>query len=191
MKKIILTFCLLSLLITVRAEAFKIGENRASFGVGLGWKNKDSRSNSVHFPSPNALIERGILPFKNFGFLSVGAQFGFHYGFHNGISNIHGVDLKQSWTEVYFVPRVALYFHEIFYEDDFPKNIDLYGGLGLGINFLSHRISPDVGIEDNSGFELGYNFFVGGRYYFKKHASIFAEIGYGLSFLNVGITIRY
>ena len=190
-KKIILTVCFLSIFCFVaRAEAFKIGENRASFGLGLGWKNKEVRSNSTHFPSPNALIERSILPFKDFGFLSIGAQFGFHHGYHNGTLLVTGQKYKQSWTAVYFVPRVALYFHEVFYEDDFPENIDLYGGVGLGFNFLSHKIDPEV-LENNSSFNLGYNFFVGGRYYFRKNASAFAEIGYGLSFLNVGFTIRY
>ncbi|MDR0438140.1 MAG: hypothetical protein LBH22_07570 [Bacteroidales bacterium] len=200
MKKIIFTICFLGLFSTIHAQAFKIGENRASFGVGFGWTSNNvvKGSKSTHFPSPNALIERSVLPFKNFGFLSVGAQFGFHYGNHRGVgvlANHDGqpiVNYKQSWTEIYFVPRIALYFHEIFYEDDFPENIDLYGGIGIGFNFLSHRISPEViGIGDNSGFKLGYNFFIGGRYYFKPQASIFAELGYGLSFLNVGLTIRY
>jgi len=210
MKKIILTVCFLSLFSTVvRAEAFKIGENRASFGIGLGWKDKNPHSKSRNFPSPNVLVERSILPFKKLGFLSIGAQFGFHHGFHkDGIyafsweNRPYSVSYnKQSWTSVYFIPRVALYFHEVFYEDDFPENIDLYAGIGLGFNVLSHKIetsneisgAPPIppNIVDNGGFQLGYHFFVGGRYYFKKHASVFAEIGYGLSFLNVGLTIRY
>ena len=190
MKKIIFTICFLSLFNTVRPEAFKIAENRASFGIGLGWKNKEPFSNSVHIPSPNVLIERSVLPFKNFGFISVGAQFGFHYGYHNGQIPLTTVKYKQSWSEVYFVPRVALYFHEVFYEDDFPTNIDLYGGFGFGFNYLSHKVSNNVW-KDNSGFKLGYHFFVGGRYYFKPQTSVFAELGYGLSFLNVGITIQY
>jgi hypothetical protein len=93
---------------------------------------------------------------------------------------------------MYFVPRVVLYFHDWFIEeaDDFPANIDLYGGVGFGFNFLSHKIKPEV-LLDNSGFKLGYHFFVGGRYYFKPNVATFAEIGYGLSFLNAGFTIRY
>jgi hypothetical protein len=192
MKKIIFIVLLLSLLGSLRAEAFQIGENRASFGIGFGWTNKVSINNSTHFPSPNAIIERSILPFKNIVFFSVGAQFGFHYGHHSGVLPILLTKYEQSWTSVYFVPRVVLYFHDWFIEeaDDFPANIDLYGGVGLGFNFLSHKIKSE-GWSDDSGFKLGYHFFVGGRYYFKKHASAFAEIGYGLSFLNAGITIRY
>jgi len=198
MKKIILTVCFLSIFCFVaRAEAFKIGENRASFGFGFGWLHKDPIRKSVNFPSPNVQIERSILPFRNFGFLSVGAQFGFHHGFNNH-SPIFNLDINQTWTAVYFVPRVALYFHELFHEDDFPENIDLYGGVGIGFRFLSHKISvgggtPGDGVVpmDRSGFNLGYNFFLGARYYFKPHTSVFAELGYGLSFLNFGLTIRY
>jgi len=190
-KKIIFTICFVSLFsAAIHAEAFKIGENRASFGMGFGWKGKDNHRNTFGFPSPNVLIERSILPFKNFGFLSVGAQFGFHHSFNNKPIPIYGIE-KQSWTSVYFVPRIALYFHEVFYDDDFPENIDLYGGIGFGFNYKSHKIIPTGVGFDESGFQAGYHFFVGGRYYFKKQASVFAEIGYGLSFLNVGFTIRY
>jgi hypothetical protein len=188
MKKIILSVCILSLFSSVRAEAFKIGENRASFGVGFGWINKigdQTLGKSRNFPSPNVLVERSILPFKKLGFISIGAQFGFHYGSYKETPE------QQSWTTVYFVPRAALYFHELFHEDDFPENIDLYGGIGLGFRFLSHKIPSDAEIKDNNGFKFGYNLFIGGRYYFKKHASVFAEFGHGISSLNVGITIRY
>jgi hypothetical protein len=136
------------------------------------------------------MVERSILPFKNIGFLSVGAQFGFHYGHHN--VTVDHVKYEQSWTSYYVIPRVALYFHDWFIEeaDDFPSNIDLYVGAGFGLNFLSHRISPAGRLEEDKRW-LGYHAFVGGRYYFKPRTSAFAEIGYGLSFLNVGITIRY
>jgi hypothetical protein len=191
MKKVILTACFLGLFGTTHAQAFKIGENRASFCMGFGWVYKENLNNSVHFPSPNALVERSIIPFENVGLVSVGAQFGFHHGYHNGTFN--SVKYKQSWTSVYFVPRVALYFHELFDANDFTQNIDLYAGLGIGFNFLSHKIPEEVGLPDSdrNGFNLGYNIFAGGRYYFKPHASAFAEIGYGLSVLNAGITIRY
>ena len=191
MKKIILTVCFVGLVSSTYAEAFKIGENRASFGIGFGWINKGNYSNSLHFPSPNMLIERSIVPFKDLGFLSIGAQFGFHHGFHNGTLPPSFLEYKQSWTSFYFVPRVALYFHELFHEDDFPENIDLYGGVGFGFNFLSHKTDPPNILDDESGFKLGYRFFLGGRYYFNKKMAAFAEIGYGLSVLNVGLTIRY
>ncbi|MCL2414487.1 MAG: hypothetical protein FWC94_04455 [Bacteroidales bacterium] len=203
MKKFILTVCFLSFFsVAAHAEhfAFKIGENRASFGIGFGWMNKGDRfgGGTWNFPSPNALVERSILPFRDFGFLSVGAQFGFHHGHRNHSASGDIPRFREFWTSFYFVPRVALYFHEIFHPDDFPERIDLYVGVGLGFNYLSHGLSSDVTWEslgpthrDNSGFKFGYHFFVGGRYYFRENMAVFAEIGYGLSFLNVGITLRY
>ncbi|MCL2417085.1 MAG: hypothetical protein FWD02_04020 [Bacteroidales bacterium] len=201
MKKFILTVSLLSFFcIATYAEhfAFRIGENRSSFGVGLGWTYREMVRRDYrgvwNFPSPNVLVERSILPFRDFGFLSVGAQFGFHHGYRN--ANVFNTEFRESWTSFYFVPRVALYFHEVFHPYDFPENIDLYAGIGLGFNHLSHRFSNNVdpgsvGRQNNSGFKLGYHLFIGGRYYFREDFAIFAEVGYGLSFLNVGITIRY
>jgi hypothetical protein len=193
MKKIIFTICFLSLLGSIHAQAFKVNENRASFGIGFGWTDKVQISNSTHLPSPNALIERSILPFQKIGFLSLGAQFGFHYGHHSSTIPLTSTKYEQSWTAVYFVPRLALYFHEILVEeaDDFPKNIDLYGGVGIGFNFLSHKVKPEEVLENDTKFKLGRHFFIGGRYYFNSNVAAFAEIGYGLSFLNAGITIRY
>jgi len=201
MKKFILTACFLSFFGVTHAEhfAFKIGENRASFGIGFGWTYRVAEySRTLNLPSPSALVERSILPFRNFGFLSVGAQFGLHYGHRNvPTPNLAGKNFRESWTSFYFVPRVALYFHEIFHEDDFPENIDLYVGVGLGFNHRSQRFTnnvtaQEVGRDDmNTGFLLGYHLFIGGRYYFNQDFAVFAEIGYGLSFLNVGITLRY
>jgi opacity protein-like surface antigen len=190
MRKIILTVCFLGLFGAAYAQAFKINENRASFGVGLGWRDKKiNNSNTTHFPSPNAIVERSILPLEKVGFLSIGAQFGFHHGKHNNKT----FNYEQSWTSIYFVPRVVWYFHDWFIEeaDDFPSNIDLYAGIGIGFNFISHKRPENIDLEDNGGFNFGYHVFAGARYYFKPYASVFAELGYGLSFLNVGLTIRY
>ena len=182
--------------------AFQIGENRASFGIGFGWTEGGHRG----IPAVNALVERSIIPFRDFGFLSVGAQFGFHYGFNRslpstytlpGRDEVFGMNLRHNWTSFYFVPRLALYFHEVFHPDDFPENIDLYVGVGIGFNHLSHRIlrgnlPPDATILNNdTGFRFAYQVFIGGRHYFRENMAVFAEIGYGLSFLNLGITIRY
>jgi len=202
MKRFFLVACFLSFMsiATAYAEhfAFKIGENRASFGVGLGWTHGvRNYAGTFNFPSASVLVERSILPFRDFGFLSVGAQFGFHHGHRNvGMPNLANRDFRESWTTFYFVPRLALYFHEVFHPDDFPENIDLFVGVGVGFRHLSQRFTQnvtaiEVARDMNIGFLFGYHFFVGGRYYFRENMAVFAEVGYGLSFLNVGITIRY
>ena len=192
MKKLIFTFCFLLSLGAIRAEAFKINENRASFGAGLGW-NSGVGNFSTNLPSPNALVERSVIPL-NFGMISIGAQFGFHHGFQN--VNLPGGRQRESGTAVYFLPRMSLYFHEAFYNSDdydFPRNLDLYTGIGIGFNHLAHKpLSIHRNYPDgDTGFNFGMSFFIGARYYFKPHVAAFAELGYGLSLLNVGLTIRY
>jgi len=202
MKRFFLVACFLSFMsiATAYAEhfAFKIGENRASFGVGLGWSHGiRGYSGTFNFPAASALVERSILPFRDFGFLSVGAQFGFHHGRRNHTGTAILPDFRESWTTFYFVPRLALYFHEVFHPDDFPENIDLFVGVGLGFRHVTQRFTNEVTAQQanrddmRTGFLLGYHFFAGGRYYFRENMAVFAEIGWGLSFLNVGITIRY
>ncbi|MDR2908019.1 MAG: hypothetical protein LBU91_08545 [Bacteroidales bacterium] len=195
MRKIVLLISLTISFYNLHAQAFKINENRASFGVGLGWKNNASYkepgiSRTRFWPSPNVLIERSVIPIEDVGVIAAGAQFGFHHG--SGKRDAIPNSVKESWTEVFFVPRIALYFQELFYDYDFPENIDWYAGVGFGFNYVSHHFSEDIpNIHDRNAFKLGYNFFVGGRYYFTPKAAFFAEFGYGLSYLNAGITINY
>ncbi len=191
MKKILFFISLTTSFYSVSAQAFKNNENRASFGMGFGWKNKEPYSNSVHFPSVHATVERSVVTLEDVGVLAVGAQFGFHYGFHNGKFPPTGEKYKESWTNVYFIPRVAVYFQELFYEYDFPENIDWYAGTGIGINAMAHKVPQNFDVDDKDGVILGYTFFVGGRYYFNGDMAAFAEFGYGVSYFNLGITLKF
>ena len=181
-----------SLFTSNKQPFFKIGENRASFGIGFGWVHKGNFTNQTHFPSANFIIERSLVPFRlnqngvkrEIGFLSGGLQFGFHHGLQNNDY------FNQSWTSYFLVPRISLYFHELFHEDDFSENIDIYGGIGLRLNFVSHHSTPAI-VDNESGLKPGFNFHIGGRYYFSNHFSVFCEIGYGLSVLTAGISLRY
>lgn len=191
MKKIFFIIYLLSLLEIAQAQSVKNNENRGSVGMGVGWKNKEAYANSVHFPALGVSIERSVFPLENVGILAVGARFGFHHGFHKGKFPLSGEEYKQSWTELYFVPQATVYFQELFYEYDFPENIDLYTGVGIGLHFLSHKVPDNFNIEKKSGFGLGYRLFIGGRYYFQKDMAFFTEFGYGGSYLNLGVTMQY
>jgi hypothetical protein len=69
--------------------------------------------------------------------------------------------------------------------------IDTYGRVMLGYN----ASSIDV---DNSALEdlfptyggLLYGFFIGGRYHFTDHLGDFAEVGYGISWIQLGLTYK-
>lgn len=79
------------------------------------------------------------------------------------------------------------------YHYDFLGNekLDTYGGAMLGYYLLN----VDYG---NTGFTTGgaagavaYTLYVGGRYAFTDNIGAFAELGYGIAFLQLGANLKF
>jgi hypothetical protein len=77
-------------------------------------------------------------------------------------------------------------------------NWDIYGGAMLGYNIP--RISDDI-VKEKSDVDgptysrpaenkLTYSAFVGASYYPVKNIGLFAEVGYGISIFNMGLTVK-
>ncbi|HMR18787.1 MAG TPA: hypothetical protein PKA53_05770, partial [Sphingobacterium sp.] len=68
---------------------------------------------------------------------------------------------------------------------------DVYGGVMLGYNIVTYSVDGnDGGMGNNYGSGLGFSGFLGGRWLFSDNIGVFAELGYGVSTLNVGITFK-
>lgn len=92
------------------------------------------------------------------------------------------------WKFSYTVIGARGAYH--FYTND---KIDSYGGLMLGYNIVSSKWKGE-GSENNfkaSASGVAYAFFVGGRYYFSEHIGASAELGYGVSVLNLGLAFKF
>ncbi len=80
-----------------------------------------------------------------------------------------------------------------FYNTD---KLDAYGGLMLGYNIANSKVevTGPSGVFNPQPASVGgvaYGFHLGGRYYFNDKVAAFAELGYGLAILNVGITMKF
>ncbi len=188
MRKILLLTSLTISTFHIYADTLKIKKNGISLGVGLGWalNNPGYDRPEQYTLSPSLFIER-----KPSDFLAFGAQFGIHHRSKilytigsSGNVNQSSIDV----VDVFFVPQYALYFSDLF----FLKNIDLYMRAGLGFIYVSpHFFKAVPEFEKDDGFMFIGNINIGGRYYFRPNAALFAEFGYGLSYINVGLTVRY
>jgi opacity protein-like surface antigen len=77
------------------------------------------------------------------------------------------------------------------------RQFDPYAGVGIG--FLKYNYkweSNDPGFNEgayniNIGTPLGYQIFLGARYMFNDNFGAYAEVGYGLSVANAGITLAF
>jgi hypothetical protein len=99
-------------------------------------------------------------------------------------------DLTYSY--VVFGAKGAYHFNEELNIAD-PK-IDVYGGAALyyrsyKIKYKDHEDSEFD--QKSTGGTLGVGIFAGGRYLFAKNAGAFAEVGYGISPLQLGLTFKF
>lgn len=87
---------------------------------------------------------------------------------------------------------------------DFEGKFDVYGGGMLGVNrtnttetnyqtgtsIVREPGAPTPFDPNAPKSQLLYSGFVGGTYYVAKNMGVFAEVGYGVSLLNAGFTVR-
>jgi hypothetical protein len=73
----------------------------------------------------------------------------------------------------------------------FVEKLDTYTGLLLGFKVVTSTEYGTVGTYSNpTNSGLAYSWFVGGRYYFTDKLAGMLELGYGISYLNLGIAIK-
>lgn len=73
----------------------------------------------------------------------------------------------------------------------FIPKLDTYAGIMLGYNISSSSWSGTVvdGVKSYGGF--AYSTYAGARYFFKENIGAFAELGYGIAYLNLGVTCKF
>ncbi len=77
-------------------------------------------------------------------------------------------------------------------------NWDIYGGAMLGYNVpkVDNTITKEKSDIDGPAFsrpaenEFTYSAFVGATYYPVKNLGLFAEVGYGISIFNLGVSVK-
>jgi hypothetical protein len=142
----------------------------------------------------NAGIGLGVL---SYGGLPIGASF--EHGFTKDISvggffdylsftQSYLSSYSYTWRVMYFGARGSYHLNEILSLDN--EKIDIYGGAGLGYRVFS---SSDTFLSgyDGYGNSLFLNLHAGGRYYFSNNFGGFAELGYGVSTLKLGLTAKF
>nr|WP_293839451.1 hypothetical protein [uncultured Arsenicibacter sp.] len=83
--------------------------------------------------------------------------------------------------------RGSYHFNEILNISD--EKVDLYAGLGLIYSAWTWN-SSYAGIRGTYG-GVGLGGHVGGRYFFKEKLGVFAEAGFGVAPLQLGITAKF
>ena len=177
-------------IVTVKAQTYSSGTNVISAGIGLG-SSIAGYSYGSQSPAISLQYERGLWN-AGPGVISLGGYAGFKtykYSFNDGV----GDHYNEKWS--YTIIGIRGAFH---YTGMKTPNLDVYGGLMLSYNHLSYTGSysgPQGSYSGSSGgsygSNMGFTAFVGARYFFAKNLGGFAELGYGVSYLNLGLAYKF
>ena len=100
-------------------------------------------------------------------------------GYSIATSGVFGSNFKATY---FLIGARGAYHFEV------GDNLDLYAGAMLGYNSVSYS---DTGFGTFAGSGIVVGIFGGGRYMFSENIGAFAELGYSIAVVNVGVTFKF
>jgi hypothetical protein len=189
MKKVVLVSITLLCLTVLKTKAqssgsagtYQVGTNVISAGIGLG-SSLITGGYGSSTPGISLQYERGVWE-AGPGIISLGGYIGYKgYSYSNP-------DYSSKWNYTIIGFRGAYHLTGIEVE-----NLDVYGGLMLAFDNLSYSETNYNGYAysgSSYGSGVGLTAFVGAKYYFAGNLGAFAELGYGVSYLSIGLSYKF
>ncbi|MBC8084031.1 MAG: hypothetical protein H7Z21_12540, partial [Hymenobacter sp.] len=172
-----------------KAASFAAGSMAVNLGVGLGigygyglGYNGSAKSS----PAISLSAERGIVEGIGPGVISVGGLVGYKgYSYKWAVLD---QSYKATWSNIYVAARGAYHYNFT----DNPR-VDTYAGVSLAarIEKYSDNWSGTTLTNSYGGTSLEAGIFLGGRYLFTDKVGAFAELGYDMSYLKLGVTSKF
>jgi hypothetical protein len=174
-----------------------------NLGVGFGSRGYHSFFRGAGYaygrtPAFSLTYEQAFKKKLGPGYLGIGAYLGFQreYYKYNG-SYYKGFTYNtyyynHSWN-YYMVAARGVYHWDVLNS----KNAEVYGGVIIGMRFQIHNYETndpdnlDPYAYTQSFIYPAYSVFAGARWYFVKNFGLFAEVGYGISYINGGLSIKF
>jgi len=187
MKKILLmaAAAILTAGVASAQEVFQKGDLVFNAGVGIGNSLYTGTGYKSTLPPLSISGEYGI--FDNLihgdnGSIGVGGYLGYAGSKFKTI--IDGSEYGYKYSSFIIGARGTFHYQ-------FVRNLDTYAGVTLGYDIRSHKSTgkehSSLGYEDGTFYP---SLFVGARYWFTPGFGAFAEAGYGVSYLNLGVAFR-
>jgi len=151
-------------------QAYEQGDKLLNIGVGLG--SQFMASGAKGTPPVGLSLEFGVSDK-----ISVGA-----YGGYDGAKVETGMG---DWKYNYIIVGGRGSYHF----DFGVENLDPYAGVMLGYNIASVNTDTNLPTASAGGFIWGAH--AGARYFFSPKFGAFAEVGYGIAWLNVGVALKF
>ncbi len=180
MKKIVLlSLCICFSVAQIFGQelTFKKGDRVLNIGIGLGSTLYSGSLYKSGLPPISGSLEFGVKDevFEK-GSIGVGPYLGFS---------------SFKWSNYYKYTNVIVGARGLLHYPLVDK-LDTYAGLLLGYNIVSVKdLDPYLGDFSGSSSGVAWSLFVGGRYYFKDTFGVMAELGYGIAYLTLGISLKF
>jgi hypothetical protein len=180
------------------AQPFQKGTNVISAGIGFGGHYGIGTYGS-QTPGISAQFEHGTWEIGGPGIISLGGYVGiksykYEYSEAGYYPNYVQYSVSEKWSYTIVGVRSAYHYNGI-NSDKF----DVYGGLMLSDNILSYKYTNSDPLYNGIYNDLNKSYgsfisltaFVGGRYFFTDNIGAFAELGYGVAYLNLGVAFKF
>jgi hypothetical protein len=187
MKKLLLVlfvavFSLTQLL--AQESTFKQGDKVLNLGIGLGSTLYTGSYYKIGVPPISASLEVGVADgILDKGSIGVGGYLG--YSSHKWESTYLNVAYGTKYTNIILGVRGVFHYPLV-------DKLDTYTGLLLGYNISSVKDYGNYsGYVHASAGGVAYSWFIGGRYYFTDKFAGMLELGYGITYLNLGVALKF
>ncbi len=155
---------------------FNVGDKVVNLGIGLG--SNFGLGYKTTIPPLSASFEMGVKDgILEKGVLGVGGYLGFRS------YNYRYFGYGWNYTNIILGARGVFHY-------PFVEKLDTYTGLLLGFSVVTSTEYGTTGISNPASSGLAYSWFVGGRYYFTDKIAGMLELGYGISYLNIGVAYK-
>lgn len=184
MKKLLLSLLVVVFFVTqsvAQESTFQQGDKVLNLGIGLGSTLYSGSYYKAGFPPISASLEFGVKD----GVLDKGSiGIGGYLGYSSHKWEYSGWGWK--YTNIIVGARGVFHYPLV-------DKLDTYTGLLLGYNIATSKefgnSVPGYNYSASSG-GVAYSWFVGGRYYFSEKFAGMLELGYGITYLNIGIALK-
>lgn len=168
---------------------FNKGNNVLNLGIGLGSTLYSGSYYSTRIPPLSASMEYGL--FDNlFDVEKLNLGVGGYLGFSSSQYKYTWFNYSYGWNYTYIMvgARGTLHYPII-------DKLDTYGGLMVGPKIVVSKEFGDWNDEienrtSATGSGVFSAFYLGARYYLNDKFSVMGELGYGISYLNLGIALK-
>jgi hypothetical protein len=189
-KTIFFTVCaLIGVATAAQAQnTFAKGDKVANIGVGIG-SYLGGAGYTTSVPPISASFEMGIVDklFNDKSSLGVGGYFAYSANKYETSYASYTYGYKYSY--IILGARGFLHYQLV-------NRLDTYAGIMLGYNIATSKYDGDAiaGYKTPTAQSAGgfaYSAFAGARFYFTDSFAAFAEVGYGIAILELGVSFKF